>query len=98
MCRDTRHEKMTNGAFWSAISSVSLIFCLCCFFHRTHVSSAVSPTTTSLRIAWDWGIQTQRQWSDRAILRETPGLLGLYSLVALWVLYQQDQVCIHQAA
>lgn len=46
------------------------------------------------------GIQTQRQWSDRAILRETPGLLGLYSLVALWglALYQQDQVCIQQAA
>ena len=30
------------------------------------------------------GVETQRQWSDRAIARATPALLGLYSLVALW--------------
>ena len=30
------------------------------------------------------GVETQRQWSDRAIARTTPVLLGLYSLVALW--------------
>jgi hypothetical protein len=29
------------------------------------------------------GIETQRQWSDLAIARSTPALLGLYSLVAL---------------
>ena len=29
------------------------------------------------------GIETQRQWSDRAIARTTPCLLGLFSLVAL---------------
>jgi DDE superfamily endonuclease len=29
------------------------------------------------------GVETQRQWSDRAIERETPCLLGLYSLVTL---------------
>jgi hypothetical protein len=29
------------------------------------------------------GIETQRQWSDRAIERSTPCLFGLYSLVAL---------------
>jgi hypothetical protein len=29
------------------------------------------------------GIETQRQWSDLAILRATPALLGLYSLVAV---------------
>jgi hypothetical protein len=33
------------------------------------------------------GIETQRQWSEPAILRSTPALLGLYSLVA--VLAQQ---------
>jgi hypothetical protein len=27
------------------------------------------------------GVETQRQWSDRAILRTTPALLGLFSLV-----------------
>lgn len=30
------------------------------------------------------GIETQRQWSDLAILRPTPALLGLYSLVTVW--------------
>lgn len=30
------------------------------------------------------GVETQRQWSDLAILRTTPALLGLYSLVCLW--------------
>jgi hypothetical protein len=31
------------------------------------------------------GVETQRQWSDPAIFRTTPLLLGLYSLVALYV-------------
>src|SRR5215210_2389771 len=30
------------------------------------------------------GVETQRQWSDRAIARTTPVLLGLFSLVTLW--------------
>jgi hypothetical protein len=30
------------------------------------------------------GLETQRQWSDLAILRTTPALLGLISLVTLW--------------
>jgi hypothetical protein len=29
------------------------------------------------------GVETQRQWSDHAIARTTPCLLGLFSLVAL---------------
>jgi|SRR5688572_31177966 hypothetical protein len=29
-------------------------------------------------------METQRQWSDLAILRTTPALLGLLSLVTLW--------------
>jgi len=30
------------------------------------------------------GVETQRQWSDLAILRTTPALLGLYSLITIW--------------
>ena len=30
------------------------------------------------------GVETQRQWSELAILRTTPALLGLFSLVTLW--------------
>ena len=42
------------------------------------------------------GIETQRQWSDLAILRTTPALLGLFSLVTLLahqLLQGQDLVC-----
>jgi hypothetical protein len=30
------------------------------------------------------GVETQRQWSDLAILRSTPALLGLFSLITIW--------------
>ena len=30
------------------------------------------------------GVESQRQWSDPAIARTTPALLGLFSLVTLW--------------
>jgi hypothetical protein len=30
------------------------------------------------------GVETQRQWSDKAILRTTPALLGLFSIITLW--------------
>jgi hypothetical protein len=30
------------------------------------------------------GVETQRQWTDRAVLRTTPALLGLYALVCLF--------------
>jgi hypothetical protein len=30
------------------------------------------------------GVETQRQWSDLAIVRTTPALLGLFSLVTFW--------------
>ena len=30
------------------------------------------------------GMETQRQWSEKAIARTTPALLGLFSLVVLW--------------
>jgi hypothetical protein len=30
------------------------------------------------------GVETQRQWSDLAIARSTPALLGLFSLITLW--------------
>jgi hypothetical protein len=30
------------------------------------------------------GVETQRQWSDMAILRTTPALLALFSIVTLW--------------
>ena len=40
--------------------------------------------TTFQEVRQHLGLETQRQWSDLAILRTTPALLGLYSLVTLW--------------
>ena len=46
------------------------------------------------------GVATQRQWSDRAILRTTPALLGLFSLVTLWAHPRMAPTgdCVRQAA
>ena len=46
------------------------------------------------------GFETQRQWSDLAILRTTPALLGLFSLVTLFAhhLLQGQQPATRQAA
>lgn len=40
--------------------------------------------TTFQEVRAHLGVETQRQWSDLAISRTTPALLGLFSLVALW--------------
>jgi hypothetical protein len=46
------------------------------------------------------GVETQRQWSDRAILRTTPALLGLFSLVTLFThaVLQGQPLPLRQAA
>jgi DDE superfamily endonuclease len=40
--------------------------------------------TTFQEVRTHLGVETQRQWSDRAVLRTTPILLGLFSLITLW--------------
>jgi len=40
--------------------------------------------TTFQEVREHLGVETQRQWSDQAILRTTPALLGLYSLITVW--------------
>jgi hypothetical protein len=45
------------------------------------------------------GVETQRQWSDRAIRRTTPALLGLFSLVTLLAHpHMANGGCLRQAA
>ena len=46
------------------------------------------------------GVETQRQWSDLAILRTTPALLGLFSLIALFAheVLQGKELAARQAA
>ena len=40
--------------------------------------------TTFQEVRTHLGVETQRQWSDLAILHTTPALLGLFSLVTVW--------------
>ena len=40
--------------------------------------------TTFQEVREHLGVETQRQWSDLAIRRTTPALLGLYSLITIW--------------
>jgi hypothetical protein len=58
--------------------------------------------TTFQEVREHLGVETQRQWSDLAILRTTPALLGLYSLVTVWAhgLTQQPSTAVgpHAAA
>jgi hypothetical protein len=46
------------------------------------------------------GVETQRQWSDLAIVRTTPALLGLFSLITLFAhqLLQHQELPLRQAA
>ena len=46
------------------------------------------------------GIETQRQWNDRAIARTTPALLSLYSVIALTahLLIHKGTDCVRSAA
>lgn len=37
------------------------------------------------------GVETQRQWSDKAIQRSTPILMALFSIVTIWAWQLQDQ-------
>lgn len=40
--------------------------------------------TTFQEVRAHLGVETQRQWSDLAILRTTPALFGLFSLITIW--------------
>jgi len=46
------------------------------------------------------GVETQRQWSDLAIVRTTPALLGLFSLITVFAhqLLQGQELSVRQAA
>ena len=46
------------------------------------------------------GVETQRQWTDRAIARTTPALLGLFSLVTLMAheRWQHQELWVRRAA
>ena len=59
-------------------TALSIKEILCYFIRRWSVEVSFEELRAHL------GVDTQRQWSDQAIARSTPCLLGLFSMVTLW--------------
>ncbi|MCW2240364.1 IS701 family transposase [Azospirillum canadense] len=77
LVRDGEGEKPPQ-AFLSTDPAADPLAILGWFVQRWRVEVTLSEVRRHL------GVETQRQWSDLAILRTTPALLGLFSLVTLW--------------
>lgn len=65
-------------AFLCTDLAVTVVTMLQWFVYRWAMETTFQETRRHL------GIETQRQWSDLAILRTTPALFGLFSLITLW--------------
>jgi hypothetical protein len=59
------------------------------YVHRWSIETTFQETREHL------GVETQRQWSDRAIARTTPALLGLFSLITLWAAKAKIAAALH---
>jgi hypothetical protein len=70
--------KRDPQAFFSTDSARAPADIIALFVRRWQVEVTFAETRAHL------GVETQRQWSDKAIARTTPALLGLYSLISLW--------------
>jgi hypothetical protein len=70
--------KRAPQAFFSTDITLDPADIIALFVRRWQVEVAYAETRAYL------GVETQRQWSDKAIERNTPVLLGLYSIVSLW--------------
>lgn len=68
----------TPQAFFSTDTTMDPTDIIACFVRRWQVEVTFAEVRAHL------GVETQRQWSDKAIVRTTPVLFGLYSLVCLW--------------
>ncbi len=69
--------KFDPTAFFATDQSATPLQILAWFIMRWNVEVTFEEARTHL------GVETQRQWSDLAITRTTPALLGLFSLVTL---------------
>jgi hypothetical protein len=78
---DKRHN---TEAFLCTDTQMALLDVLDCYNRRWSMETTYEEARAHL------GVETQRQWSDPAIFRTTPLLLGLYSLVTLYVQQNTD--------
>jgi hypothetical protein len=77
LVRDPKGE-LQPQAFLATDLNVRPCDILAWFVSRWQVEVTFEETRAHL------GVETQRQWSDKAILRTTPALLSLFSIVTLW--------------
>lgn len=70
--------KRDPQAFFSTDVSLEPADIIALYVRRWQIEVTFAETRAHL------GVETQRQWTDNAIARTTPALLGLYSLVSLW--------------
>ena len=76
LVRDPQGERPTR-AFFSTDTAHGAVNMIAAFVNRWPLEVTFEEARAHL------GLETQRQWSDRAIERTTPALLGLFSLVVL---------------
>lgn len=84
--------KRDAQAFFSTDVTLDPAEIISLFVRRWQVEVTFAETRAHL------GVETQRQWSDKAILRTTPTLLGLYSLITLWACNLMDETSAPYAA
>ena len=77
LVRDPRH-KFKPQAFLCTDEAVDPVQILQWFILRWRLEVTFEEARRHL------GVETQRQWTDKAIARTTPALLALFSLVTLW--------------
>ncbi|WP_281035065.1 IS701 family transposase [Mesorhizobium waimense] len=70
--------KRAPQAFFSTDITLEPAEIIALFVRRWQIEVTFAETRAHL------GVETQRQWSDKAIARTTPALLGLYSFISLW--------------
>jgi len=70
--------KRDPQAFFSTDTTLEPADVIALFVRRWQIEVTFAETRAHL------GVETQRQWSDKAIARTTPALLGLYSFISLW--------------
>ena len=84
--------KRAPQAFFSTDTTQEPTEIIALFVRRWQIEVTFAETRDHL------GVETQRQWSDKAIARTTPALLGLYSLIALWACDLLPKTATPQAA
>jgi hypothetical protein len=87
--RYQENNKLKHAAFFCSSQTTSAPQIIEYFVQRWNIEVTFEEVRAHL------GFETQRQWSDKAIERTTPALLGLFSLVVLMALrlHPQDLPC-----